>query len=112
MKNIVWIGNNLQVDTLMAKLLRRNGYMVQIATTQNSVTFHPDLIILDCDLTPYEGFQKYDGWIQSWLPAKILWISSNEDDEIKALEFGADEFIKKPYHVEVLLARIGKLCTR
>lgn len=110
MKNVLLIGNNKEVDTLTAKLLARYGYDVCMASEYTSG--NPDLILIDCDLSPKVGFEKYAKWIDQWQAAKILWISNEEEDEVRALEFGADDFMKKPYHFEVLLARMSKLCKR
>ena len=113
MNTILLVGHIKEVDEMTSRLLKRNGYRVQVLQDEkDSINMNPDLIIMDCDLTPKEGFERYKSVIQNLLPVQILWISSNPDDEINALEFGADDWIKKPFHLEILLARIQKLCKK
>ena len=113
MNSILLVGHIQEVDEMTSKLLKRNGYMVHIIQDEKDLNgFNPDVIIMDCDLSPKDGFEKYNSLIQKLLPAQILWLSSNADDEINALEFGADDWIKKPFHLEIFLARIQKLCRK
>lgn len=110
MNRILLIGNNREVDSMTIKILRRNGYFAYLLG--DTLVEKPNLIIIDCEMSPKEGFKKYQTIINNLFPTSILWISSEEKDEIDALEYGADDWIKKPYHIEVLLARIKKLCKR
>lgn len=110
MYHILLISDNKEVARLTSRMLKKNGYEVSICTTCDDI---PDtsvsLLMFDCDITPRDGFRKYRDVIKHFRSAQILWISSHAEDEIEALEIGCDEWIKKPYHVEVFLARIKNL---
>lgn len=70
----------------------------------------PDLIILDLNLPGMSGFdfiQELKNLYSTKMPSvMILSARDDEDDIIKGLSFGADEFITKPFSPSVLVARI------
>lgn len=73
----------------------------------------PDLIILDINLPCYNGFY----WcrkIRKITSNPIMIISSRDSnmDQIMALEYGADDYITKPFDVEILIAKINSLLRR
>lgn len=76
-------------------------------------TYQPDLILLDINLPFYDGFY----WCQkirenSTVP--ILFISSREQnaDKILALSAGGDDYIEKPFDLELLLVKIKAILRR
>lgn len=73
----------------------------------------PNLIILDINLPYYDGFY----WcrkIRKITSNPIIIISSRDSnmDQIMALEYGADDFITKPFDSEILIAKINSLLRR
>lgn len=73
----------------------------------------PDLIILDINLPYYNGFY----WcrkIRKITSNPIMIISSRDSnmDQIMALEYGADDYITKPFDSEILIAKINSLLRR
>ncbi|MFR9276354.1 response regulator transcription factor [Finegoldia magna] len=73
----------------------------------------PDLIILDINLPYYNGFY----WcrkIRKITSNPIMIISSRDGnmDQIMALEYGADDYITKPFDIEILIAKINSLLRR
>jgi DNA-binding response OmpR family regulator len=76
----------------------------------------PDLIVLDLMLPKMDGYQvcrslKFDSRYKS-LPIFILSARPGEQDRRLALEMGADDFIRKPYDLKELVAKIrGRLKT-
>ena len=73
----------------------------------------PDLIILDINLPYYNGFY----WcrkIRKITSNPIMIISSRDSnmDQIMALEYGADDYIIKPFDSEILIAKINSLLRR
>lgn len=73
----------------------------------------PDLVILDL-LMPYkDGFEvlrelKEDPVTHS-IPVIILSSSSREEDMVKALNGGAEDFVTKPFRARELMARVRKV---
>ena len=76
----------------------------------------PDLIILDLMLPRIDGLDvcrilKSDN-STNMIPILMLTAKGEDDDIIKGLEIGADDYVSKPFTVKVLLARIKSLLRR
>ncbi|MDO5726234.1 MAG: response regulator transcription factor [Tissierellia bacterium] len=66
-----------------------------------------DLILLDINLPRNDGFEICKQIRQRWLmPILFLSARSNEEDKIKGLMLGGDDYITKPFSLEELYARI------
>ena len=73
-------------------------------------TKQPDIIILDVTLPDGNGFDLYKKHIKSKeIPTIFLTAKDDEDDIVKGLELGADDYITKPFSVKELIARIKKI---
>src|SRR6201998_2231728 len=66
----------------------------------------PDLIILDLALPDLHGNEVLDR-IRSWanVPVIILSVVSSEDEKVRLLQSGADDYVVKPFGMAELLAR-------
>ena len=66
----------------------------------------PDLIILDLDLPDLHGTEVLER-IRSWsnVPVIILSVVSGEDEKVRLLQAGADDYVVKPFGMAELLAR-------
>jgi DNA-binding response OmpR family regulator len=73
-----------------------------------------DVIILDLSLPDGNGLQLLTGWRQRPISAYILILSARRevDDRIAGLNFGADDYLAKPFSFGELLARIRSLVRR
>ncbi len=70
----------------------------------------PDLIILDVSLPDGNGFSLYSNLIKQKKIATIfLTAKDDEDDVVKGLELGADDYITKPFSTRELIARINRI---
>ena len=103
MKKILIVEDDLVIKKELFDLLRANGYL--------PVETPPcDLALLDVNLPNQSG---YDICMQlrktSNLPIIFLTGRDSAADELLAFSVGADDFIRKPYHSAVLLARIARL---
>jgi two-component system KDP operon response regulator KdpE len=68
---------------------------------------HPDLVILDLSLPDMDGvdiLKRFREWSDT--PVIILSVRDNEEEKIKALDAGADDYLTKPFSVGELSARI------
>jgi len=73
----------------------------------------PDLVLLDINLPVYDGFY----WCQKFRQLSnvpIIFISSRTEnmDIIMAMNMGGDDFIQKPFSLEVLMAKINAILRR
>ena len=70
----------------------------------------PELIILDVTLPDGDGFSLYNEFIREKnIPTIFLTARDTEDDIVKGLELGADDYITKPFSNRELLARVKRL---
>jgi DNA-binding response OmpR family regulator len=113
---------SIEDDAAMGQFLRAvftvQGFTFDLATDGRlGLTLarerRPDLVILDL-LMPYkDGFEvlrelKEDPATQP-IPVIILSSSSREEDMVKALNAGADDFVTKPFRARELMARVRKV---
>ena len=69
----------------------------------------PDLVILDLNLPGMSGFEflkKFRAEYKTTIPVVIVSARDADEDIIKTLGFGADEFVTKPFSPRVLVARV------
>lgn len=70
----------------------------------------PNLIILDISLPDGNGFKLYEDIIKlENIPTIFLTAKDEEDDIVKGLELGAEDYITKPFSIRELIARINKI---
>jgi len=110
--NILVIDDEVQIRRLLAITLSANGYKISEASTGKeglamAATGQPVLIILDLGLPDADGLdilKKFREWYQK--PIIVLSVRNSEDDIIKALDNGANDYLTKPFRTGELLARI------
>jgi two-component system KDP operon response regulator KdpE len=109
---ILIIDDELQIRRLLEITLSANGYKISEASTGKeglslAASIHPVLIILDLGLPDIDGLdilKKLREWYHK--PIIILSVRSSEEDIVKALDFGANDYLTKPFRTGELLARI------
>ena len=73
----------------------------------------PDLILLDINLPYYDGYYICrEIRKQSNIPIIVVTSRDSETDELMSMNLGADDFITKPYNLQILLARIESVLRR
>ena len=98
--------------------LQQNGYEAKAAETVLKATEMLEkekfnLIILDISLPDGNGFDLYKTIKEKYnTPAIFLTARDEEDDVVKGLELGAEDYITKPFSTRELLARINKIFLR
>jgi two-component system KDP operon response regulator KdpE len=72
-----------------------------------AVAIKPDVILLDLGLPDMDGVEVI-GRIREWsqVPIIVLSVREREDDKVKALDAGADDYITKPFGIGELIARV------
>ena len=103
MKRIRIVEDDTAIRTELKTLLQANGYL--------PVEDGPfDLILMDVNLPGESGFTRCRKLRQtSNTPVIFLTARDTPEDELLAFGVGGDDFIRKPYHSSVLLARLGRL---
>lgn len=103
-------------DPKLAELLYRDvtkyGYTSYVVTNFEQVMdefhqFTPHLVLLDINLPSFDGFY-WCRQIRQVSTCPVIFISARvgEMDQVMALENGGDDFITKPFHPEIVLAKI------
>lgn len=118
------IGSILIVDDeprylrLMEANLITEGYRVLKATNgQEAVQIvgekHPDLVLLDVMMPVLDGFAACQRIREfSTVPIIIVTARGNENDRVRGLDLGADDYIVKPFSATELLARVRAVLRR
>ena len=115
--NILLIEDNIMVAKGLIYSLNQNKYNVEhktnIADTIkfiNSNSMEIDLIILDVSLPDGNGFDLYETKLKKDKISTIfLTARDDENDIVKGLELGADDYVSKPFSIKELIARINKI---
>ena len=116
---VLVVDDDLDLIGLIAFALRQAGYLVLEATDGPSAlavyeSERPDLVILDVNLPHMSGLDvlrrmRADG---SRTPTMMLTVRSSEEDQVRALDLGADDYLTKPFSPRTLLARMRALLRR
>jgi two-component system KDP operon response regulator KdpE len=109
---ILIVEDDRPVRSLISMALKSRGYQTEaVANGEEAIlalTGHPpDILILDLGLPDMDGNDIIKA-VREWslLPIIVVSARSDERDKIDALDFGADDYLTKPFSVEELLARI------
>ena len=102
-------------------LLANNGYEVHLAEDGDSVlrsvvSLKPRLLVIDLVLPGKDGFEVLHALkgepATARLPVLILSVKDREEDVVKALSLGAEDYVSRPFSTRELLARIRKILER
>jgi len=108
----------LELNQTICSSLQKAGYRVFGVHTckdgqalAGSHTF--DMAILDVNLPDGDGFQ-FCRWIKARSSASVLFLSARdlEDDVLSGYEYGADDYVTKPFSMKILLKKISVILSR
>lgn len=118
MIDILIIDDNKEIANLLADFLRKENYIVSVANDGKKAlelyeTYGAKLIILDIMLPNLDGF-AICAKIREYSNTHILIVSAktSKEDTLKGLTLGADDYIEKPYDIDILLAKIRGIFKR
>lgn len=117
--NILLVEDNLTIIKGLKYSFEKNNYnltyktnvrdSIQYITTNQNI----DLIILDITLPDGNGYDLFEQYIKNMdIPTIFLTAKDEEDDIVKGLNIGAEDYITKPFSTKELLARINKILLR
>lgn len=77
------------------------------------ISINPELVIIDIQLPKFDGFH-WCRMIRSLSNVPIIFLSSRDHptDMVMSMQLGADDFIQKPFHFDVLIAKIQAILRR
>lgn len=115
---ILVVDDDVELVGLLRYALSGAGYDVATAFDGERALLRlkdsaPDLVILDVNLPQRNGFEilrelrKY-----SQIPVIMLTVRAAEEDEVRGLDLGADDYLKKPFSPRALLARVRSTLRR
>lgn len=109
---ILLIEDELQMRRFLRITLQSQRYRVIEASTANEAMLqaasrNPDIVLLDLGLPDMDGLEVTKR-LREWTQTPIIVISAREQeqDKVKALDAGADDYLTKPFNANELLARI------
>lgn len=113
---IIVADDEIRFRRVIGDFLKKQGYEVLLAENgQEALSLfyeNPDvnLLILDVMMPQINGYDLCSIIREeSKVPILILTAKSEEEDEIKSFEVGANEYISKPFSLTVLLARVKNI---
>ncbi|HEV8611995.1 MAG TPA: ATPase, T2SS/T4P/T4SS family, partial [Gemmatimonadales bacterium] len=118
---VLLVDDEEQLRRVMRDLLQRQGYTVvearDGAQALDEVDRHaPDILILDLNLPGVDGYsvlsQLRSRQATRQLPIIVLTAKGDEDNEVRVLELGADDFLTKPFRAKALAARLESALSR
>lgn len=119
MTEIYYIEDDENIARAVKEYLSRKGYAVSIFGTLESgkkaLEHHiPGIVLIDWNMPDGEG-NSFCKWIRSrWNELPIIFLTVRDDtrDIISGFEYGADDYVTKPFELEVLHSRIHALLRR
>lgn len=115
---ILVVDDDLELSGLISYALRQAGYLVvEAADGQAGLEAfereEPALVILDHNLPRLTGLEVCRKIrAESKVPVMMLTVRSAEEDQVQALDSGADDYLTKPFSPRTLLARVRALLRR
>lgn len=117
-KRILVVDDERQIRKLLRVILEGAGHDVHEAETGTvglveAAALQPDCVILDLGLPDMDGcvfLEKYREWSKT--PVLVLSARHGEDDKVKALDLGAEDYLTKPFGAGELLARLRSMMRR
>ncbi len=110
--SILLIEDEPQMRRFLRVTLQGHGYRLYEAVSGEqgiveAATRNPDVVLLDLGLPDMDGIdvtKKFRSW--SEVPIIVISAREQEEDKVKALDAGADDYLTKPFGASELLARI------
>lgn len=118
MSRILIVEDDFKLRESIGNGLRRYGFTPRMVTDFSRVKdafreFEPDLVLLDVNLPDFDGFY----WCRrirsvSKVPIVFLSARTGDMDQVFAMENGGDDYITKPFSLEVLIAKVRGVLRR
>ncbi|MBQ8966327.1 response regulator transcription factor [Ruminococcus sp.] len=118
MTDILVVEDNKELSSVLSDFLRAEGYVVSVADSGERALslferYGARLVLLDINLPGMDGFavcKKIRE--QDNTPILILTARVDREDKLSGLVLGADDYIEKPYDIDILMAKIKGIFAR
>ncbi|KAJ51381.1 DNA-binding response OmpR family regulator [Clostridium tetanomorphum] len=118
MEKVFIIEDDFTIRNELCTFLNRYGYNCCFSTNfqniiEETISEKPDIVLLDINLPHFDGYYICRE-IRKVSQVPIIVVTSRDDelDELMSINLGADDFITKPYNLQILLARITAVLKR
>ena len=118
MVDILIVEDNNELCGLLCEFLRAEGYVVSSADTGEKALslyekYGARLVLLDINLPGMDGFAVCKRIrAKENTPIIILTARSDKEDKLNGIVLGADDYIEKPYDIDILIAKIKGIFKR
>lgn len=118
MKTLLIVDDKLSLTRMLQDYLGSEGYRTVVADNGKNALYtarhaKPDLILLDLMMPEMDGFEFLKSYRQEAdTPVIMVTASGYKENALVGLELGADDYITKPFDLEVLSARIKAVLRR
>ncbi len=116
---VLLIEDNSRISEFIVKGLESNDMCVVLAQTGGEAhrllgEHKWDIILLDIMLPDIDGLEllQYARFRKVYTPILVISALGEPDDKVKALDYGADDYLPKPFHFTEMIARIHALTRR
>jgi two-component system, OmpR family, KDP operon response regulator KdpE len=117
LSTILVVDDDPQLVSFISASLEAQGYTVLIASNglaalDKVVQYKPHLVLLDLSLPEMDGLEVLQNLREKLnipvasLPIIVLSAHDNEKDKVVALDYGADDYLTKPFGIDELMARV------
>lgn len=118
MEKILIVEDDKKIRKELEEFLNKHGYLAKGLekfdnTIKDILDENADLVLLDINL-PYTDGEFVCKEVRKTSNVPIIMVTSrdNEIDELMSLNYGADQYVTKPYNIQILLAKINGLLKR
>ena len=115
---IMIVEDDQKIAKILAQELERYGMVALIVEDFTRVkeafcSSQPDLVLLDINLPKFDGYY-WCRQIRTLSKVPIIFVSARDQDvdQVRALESGGDDYISKPFNLELAIAKINSLLRR
>lgn len=118
MKKIYIVEDDPQITETVSAFLKKWAFDVRVVqdfqhVAEDILEYEPDLVLMDISLPLYDGFH-WCSELRKQSDVPIVFLSSANDNMniLMAMNMGADDFIAKPFDLQILVAKIQAILRR
>lgn len=118
MKQLLVVEDDQELNASICYMLKKAGYDVATSCTiqeakEQYLAQPPHLILLDVNLPDGEGF-TFCQWVKKDKRTPVIFLTARdlEEDALTGYELGAEDYITKPFSMNILLKKIGLILKR